>query len=91
MANKKLSKLEVEIIKRRIFNGDTRASVHASFPHISFAEICHIGAGYKWPEIAWPDGSCGALPPKRAKQIAEARARVKAKEGAAVRRELRVR
>lgn len=91
MPQVKLAPAEVLIIKRRIWNGDTRTAIAEDFPQISLSQILNIGAGYRWPEIPWPDGSAGALPEKRKELIAKARARVESKLGAMTRRELQIR
>lgn len=88
MARLKLTPAEVLIIKRRIWNGDTRKAIQADFPQVSLGEICNIGAGHKWADIPWPDKSYGALPDSRKLKIAKARRRVKEKVGELTRREL---
>jgi hypothetical protein len=88
MPPRKLKQLDVLAIKRRIWNGETREEIAQDFT-VGLMQICLIGAGYRWPEIAWPDGSIGALSESRKIQIRQARARAKKHLRAAVRKELR--
>jgi hypothetical protein len=90
MPKLKLTTADVQIIKRRIWNGETREALAKEFS-ISVSELCSIGAGFRWKTVAWPDGSDGALPDARKAKIASARLRLKAKYKKHMQQELHVR
>jgi hypothetical protein len=64
----------VKLIKKRIWWGETRADIAISMKgQVSISMLCNIGAGYRWGEIPWPDGSIGAMSAARSKLIKLAR------------------
>lgn len=61
-------------LKAQLWTGKTIPALARSFrPKISAATVGHIRAGLRWAEAPWPDGSEGAMPKKRAREIEEAR------------------
>lgn len=80
----KLSRPEVTAIKQRIWNGETREQLADDF-NVSLGQVCNIGAGHKWPDVPWPDGSFGALPQKRKEAIEKARKEARGETARAVR------
>lgn len=75
MPTVKLNESQVRVIKRRIWFGATREILSGEFG-VTIGQICNIGAGFKWKDIPWPDGSFGGLPDKRARMIEQARREV---------------
>lgn len=74
LPNAILTEAQVTSIKALIYKGDTIEDLAHSFK-VNYRTISHIKCGRTWEEIAWPDGSKGAIPPR--KRVALVRLRMK--------------
>lgn len=61
-------------IKSQLWAGSSIHTIAAAFrPRLSPSTIGHIRSGVRWKAAPWPDKTTGAMPAKRAKEIAKAR------------------
>lgn len=73
----------LKAIKRLLWLGTPVPAVAKRFK-LSEPMIYHIMRGIRWAEIAWPDGSTGAMSDERKKLIEEARRRAAEKARVAI-------
>jgi len=67
-SHKRLTDKEATELKRQLWEGLPREGISENFL-LTLSTIANINTGRQYPEIKWPDGSDGALPAARAREL----------------------